>query len=78
MAEADKVWKLIDIDHTFRSKALDPVTIIPYIPTNNSNWHAWKFLRFGPDGLLYVPVGYVPFHCFCCCLGLQIAPDPLD
>jgi glucose/arabinose dehydrogenase len=24
-------------------------------PTNG--WHGWKFIRFGPDGKLYVPVG---------------------
>lgn len=20
-------------------------------------WHGWKFIRFGPDGNLYVPIG---------------------
>lgn len=32
-----------------------PVVVSEKFPTDRS--HGWKFIRFGPDGLLYVPVG---------------------
>jgi glucose/arabinose dehydrogenase len=32
-----------------------PVPVGPTFPSDRS--HGWKFIRFGPDGLLYVPVG---------------------
>src|SRR5262245_9953678 len=33
----------------------DPVTVIDGLPKEHH--HGWKFIAFGPDGLLYVPVG---------------------
>jgi len=33
----------------------DPVVVKGDYPTDTE--HGWKFIRFGPDGLLYVPVG---------------------
>jgi glucose/arabinose dehydrogenase len=36
-------------------KAPEPVTIYDKLPGDIP--HGWKFLRFGPDGKLYVPVG---------------------
>ena len=32
-----------------------PLVIYDKYPTDT--WHGWKFIRFGPDGKLYVPVG---------------------
>jgi glucose/arabinose dehydrogenase len=32
-----------------------PVTVLDGLPTEEH--HGWKFIRFGPDGRLYVPVG---------------------
>ncbi len=32
-----------------------PAVVTDQFPSDNS--HGWKFIRFGPDGLLYVPVG---------------------
>jgi glucose/arabinose dehydrogenase len=32
-----------------------PVVINGSYPT--SEWHGWKYIAFGPDGMLYVPVG---------------------
>lgn len=32
-----------------------PVVVTDAYPKDG--WHGWKFIRFGPDGLLYVPVG---------------------
>ena len=50
------------------------------LPTNRH--HGWKFIRFGPDGLLYIPVG-VPYNV---CLRedkryssiLSMKPDGID
>ena len=33
----------------------EPVTVVDDLPTDRH--HGWKFIAFGPDGLLYVPVG---------------------
>jgi len=33
----------------------DPVVVFDSLPTDRS--HGWKFIAFGPDGRLYVPVG---------------------
>lgn len=33
----------------------DPVVVTDVLP--DKTHHGWKYLRFGPDGLLYVPVG---------------------
>ncbi|MBI3506852.1 MAG: PQQ-dependent sugar dehydrogenase [Proteobacteria bacterium] len=33
----------------------DPVVVKGDYPSDE--WHGWKFIRFGPDGYLYVPVG---------------------
>lgn len=41
-----------------------PVVIKQDYPTEP--WHGWKYLRFGPDGYLYVPVGA---PCNICALG---------
>jgi glucose/arabinose dehydrogenase len=32
-----------------------PVIVNDQLPADG--WHGWKFIRFGPDGKLYVPVG---------------------
>jgi len=36
-------------------KAADPVVVYDKYPKDRH--HGWKFIRFGPDGWLYVPVG---------------------
>ena len=36
-----------------------PVTVYDGLPSDMA--HGWKFIRFGPDGLLYVPIG-APFN----------------
>jgi glucose/arabinose dehydrogenase len=33
----------------------DPVVVYDRYPTDSH--HGWKFIRFGPDGMLYIPVG---------------------
>lgn len=50
----DKIEEKIkaDPDHL---KKLKPVVVSSAFPKDRS--HGWKFIAFGPDGLLYVPVG---------------------
>jgi len=33
----------------------EPVVVTDVLP--DKEWHGWKYLRFGPDGKLYIPVG---------------------
>jgi glucose/arabinose dehydrogenase len=54
VAEVSRILKFPDIENTFRSNPT-PVTIRDDFPTETH--HGWKFIRFGPDGKLYVPVG---------------------
>jgi len=54
VAEVHRVIKFEDIEqHLERPGA--PVVVNDTFP--KKKWHGWKFIRFGPDNLLYVPVG---------------------
>lgn len=54
VAEINKVWRFDDIENHLE-KPLKPVLISKDFPSDT--WHGWKFIRFGPDGKLYIPVG---------------------
>jgi glucose/arabinose dehydrogenase len=54
VAEVNRVLKYEDIENTFRTNP-SPIVIRDDLPTEAH--HGWKFIRFGPDGKLYVPVG---------------------
>lgn len=54
VAEVSRVLRYSDIDRTFASSP-EPVVVNDSFP--DDKWHGWKFIRFGPDSLLYVPVG---------------------
>jgi glucose/arabinose dehydrogenase len=52
-----EVNRVIRFDH-IESRLTDPpkpVVVNDHFP--DKTWHGWKFIRFGPDGELYVPVG---------------------
>jgi glucose/arabinose dehydrogenase len=54
VAEVNRVIRFDNIEsHLTRSS--QPVVINDQFPKDGH--HGWKFIRFGPDGLLYVPVG---------------------
>lgn len=53
-AEVDKVWRLDDIENRL-SNPPEPVLVSDRFPSDKH--HGWKFIAFGPDGKLYVPVG---------------------
>ncbi|MFW5867619.1 MAG: PQQ-dependent sugar dehydrogenase [Armatimonadota bacterium] len=54
VAENSRILRYDDIDERLDDPP-DPVVIYDDYPTDES--HGWKFIAFGPDGKLYVPVG---------------------
>lgn len=54
IAEMDKVWRLDNIEANL-AKPPKPVLVSRNFPSEGH--HGWKYIAFGPDGKLYVPVG---------------------
>ena len=54
VAEISRILRYDDIENHLSSPP-DPVVVIDTLPRDTH--HGWKFIRFGPDGKLYVPVG---------------------
>lgn len=54
VAEINRVLRYDNIENNLENPP-DPVVINDGFPTDTH--HGWKFIRFGPDGKLYVPVG---------------------
>ena len=54
VAEVSRIIKFIDIDNNFKNNPTYTIVRDDF-PTDRS--HGWKFIKFGPDGRLYVPIG---------------------
>ena len=54
VSEINRILRFDDIEADLQSPP-EPVVVTDIYPTRGT--HGWKFIRFGPDGLLYVPVG---------------------
>ncbi len=54
VAEVDKVWRYDNIEQ--KLDAIPEPTLISDDFPDDAH-HGWKFIRFGPDGKLYIPVG---------------------
>ncbi|HUP00263.1 MAG TPA: sorbosone dehydrogenase family protein [Gemmatimonadota bacterium] len=54
VAEINRILRFDRVDERLRDPP-DPVVVADDYPTDRH--HGWKFIRFGPDGMLYVPVG---------------------
>lgn len=54
VAEVNQVWKFEGIGSKL-DNVPTPVKIGEEFPSDK--WHGWKYIAFGPDGKLYVPVG---------------------
>ncbi len=54
VAEVHRVLRFDDIEQHLADPPR-PVVVNDSLPRDR--WHGWKFIRFGPDGQLYVPVG---------------------
>ncbi len=50
----DRILRYADIDSQY-STSPDPEVVIDTLP--DKRHHGWKFIEFGPDGYLYIPVG---------------------
>jgi glucose/arabinose dehydrogenase len=54
VAEVNRILRFDNIEPNL-SHPLQPVVVFDGYPSDRH--HGWKFIRFGPDGKLYVPVG---------------------
>jgi glucose/arabinose dehydrogenase len=54
VAEVSRILRYDNIEARLRDPPV-PVVINGSYPDND--WHGWKYIAFGPDGKLYVPVG---------------------
>ncbi len=54
VAEVNRILRFDDIEAHLHDPP-EPVVVNDDYPSDT--WHGWKFIRFGPDGKLYVPVG---------------------
>jgi glucose/arabinose dehydrogenase len=54
VAEINRILRYDNIEKRLKNPPA-PVVVNDGFPTDRH--HGWKFIRFGPDGLLYVPVG---------------------
>jgi glucose/arabinose dehydrogenase len=54
VAEVSRILRYDNIEANLKSPP-QPVVVSEAFPTDE--WHGWKFIAFGPDGKLYVPVG---------------------
>ncbi len=54
VAETHRVWRYQDIESHLRSPS-QPVLILDNLPEDRR--HSWRYIGFGPDGWLYVPIG---------------------
>lgn len=54
VAEVNRILRFDNIEDNLNSP---PQPVVVYDGYPSDQWHGWKFIRFGPDGKLYVPVG---------------------
>ncbi|HLF17835.1 MAG TPA: PQQ-dependent sugar dehydrogenase [Candidatus Omnitrophota bacterium] len=54
IAEIHRVIRLDNIENNLADPP-QPVVVNDTFPPDT--WHGWKYIRFGPDGKLYIPVG---------------------
>jgi len=54
IAEIHRIIRLDNIEDSLKSPP-QPVVVSDRLPSDR--WHGWKYIKFGPDGKLYVPVG---------------------
>lgn len=53
VAEVNRILRFKDIENTLNNPSYEVI----YEEYPEEGHHGWKFIAFGPDGLLYVPVG---------------------
>jgi glucose/arabinose dehydrogenase len=55
VAEVNRVWRYEAIEAGLPRSVPKPALVYDKYPSDRH--HGWKFIRFGPDGWLYIPVG---------------------
>jgi glucose/arabinose dehydrogenase len=50
-------WRILRFDDIENHLEHPPKPVVVYDQYPRDAWHGWKFIAFGPDGFLYVPVG---------------------
>lgn len=53
VAEMTRIWKYPDIEKHLN----DPKKVLIYDQLPNKTHHGWRYIKFGPDGWLYVAIG---------------------
>tara|TARA_B100001093_G_scaffold86575_1_gene78367 strand:+ start:220 stop:1365 length:1146 start_codon:yes stop_codon:yes gene_type:complete len=56
-SEVDSIWKISNIDLALKETDEIPTKILVTNNLPSDTWHGWKWIDFGPDNMLYVPVG---------------------
>jgi len=56
-SEVDSIWKISNIDLALKEADEIPTKILVTNNLPSDTWHGWKWIDFGPDNMLYVPVG---------------------
>jgi len=56
-SEVNSIWKIPDIDKALSTSKLMPKKVLVTNNLPSDTWHGWKWIDFGPDNKLYVPVG---------------------
>jgi glucose/arabinose dehydrogenase len=54
IAEISKIWRIDNIESNLAHPP-QPVLVYDKLPTDTH--HGWKYIAFGPDGKLYIPIG---------------------
>jgi glucose/arabinose dehydrogenase len=50
-------WRILRYDDIEKNLEHPPKPVVVYDGLPHDAWHGWKYIGFGPDGWLYVPVG---------------------
>ena len=56
-SEVNSIWKISNIDQTLKNSSEIPKKVLVTDNLPSDTWHGWKWIDFGPDNKLYVPVG---------------------
>ena len=56
-SEVNSIWKIPNIDEALSSSEQMPDKVLVTNNLPSDTWHGWKWIDFGPDNKLYVPVG---------------------
>jgi glucose/arabinose dehydrogenase len=52
-----EIHRIVRYDNIATRLKQRPKPVVVYDKLPNKEWHGWKYIAFGPDGKLYVPVG---------------------